>query len=254
VEEQRRRPVGIVTGAASGIGRATVESMHEHGWQMVAVDRSIGPLAELVGNGVCAIEADITTEEGNTAAVAAAMDTFGRLDAVILNAGIHRAGPITEMPLSDVMDLISVNLLGPILGIRAAVPVLRQTGRGAIVVTSSIGGLQGTAYTSAYAATKAASISLVKSVALEVGRDGIRINAVCPGPTAGTAISAGATSNDQLRTYMAQTIALKRWGAPEEIAAAIEFLASDQSSFVTGTTLVVDGGLTAGRSWVTLDS
>src|SRR5262249_7912607 len=77
---------------------------------------------------------------------------------------------------------------------------------------------------------------------------------VCPGPTAGTAISAGATSNEPLRMYMAQAIALKRWGAPEEIAAAIEFLASDQASFVTGTTLVVDGGLTAGRSWVTLDT
>jgi meso-butanediol dehydrogenase / (S,S)-butanediol dehydrogenase / diacetyl reductase len=252
--DQERRPVVIVTGAASGIGRATVESMRANDWRVVAVDRVVAPLGDLIGEELRAVEADITTEEGNAAGVSAAVDTFGGLDAVVLNAGIHRAGPIDQMPLTDVMELISVNVLGPILGIRAALPVLRKSGRGSIVVTSSIGGLQGTAYTSAYAATKAASISLVKSVALEVGRDGVRINAVCPGPTAGTAISAAATSNDRLRAYMADTIALKRWGTPTEIAAAIEFLASDRASFVTGTTLVVDGGLTAGRSWVTLDS
>src|SRR5262249_49043805 len=106
--DERRQPVGIVTGAASGIGRATVESMCGHGWRIVAVDRTIAPLGDLAGHGLCAVEADITTEDGNAAAVAAAVDTFGALDAVVLNAGIHRAGPITDMPLTDVMDLISV--------------------------------------------------------------------------------------------------------------------------------------------------
>ncbi|MBL7498636.1 SDR family oxidoreductase [Frankia sp. CNm7] len=244
-------PAVVVTGAAAGIGRATVELFAERGYGVVAVDPDAARLTELETiTNVVTLVGDVSTEETNVAAVRLALDTFGQLAASVLNAGIGGAPPIEAPGAIEQLDRIhAVNVRGAALGIRAAAPALRAAGGGAIVVTASGAGLRGDPYTWAYNTTKAAAINLVRSAALDYGYQGIRINAIAPGMTI-TPRTAAVRADPALHASITRRIPLGRWGDPREQAKVIYFLASPESSYITGAVIPSDGGLTASNGFL----
>lgn len=238
----------IVTGAAGGIGRATCELMASQGWHVFAVDRDGDKLAWTEDEPtIRAAVADIASEEDNKRIIAEAEAAFGGVDAVILNAALSLNGSIDDFPMEDFDRLVSVNLRGTVLGIRAALPALRRRGGGSITVTASAHGLGGDAGFWAYSSTKHAVVGVVKCVAREVGWEGIRVNAVCPGPTRATGLSADFEEQaPDMFHGLAKAIPVQRWGEPSEVAAALAFIASPSASYITGIAMPVDGGTISG--------
>ncbi len=242
---ERPGRVVLVTGAASGIGRATAELFHANGASVVAVDLDAAGLKWTDGiENIVALEGDVSTEQANQDMVAAAVESFGRLDVAVLNAGMAGGGPIDIVPIEYFDKMVAVNLRGVVLGMQAAIPMIKASGGGAIVATASTSGLGGDPGTWPYNATKAGVINLVRAVAIDVAPLGIRVNAVCPGPVR-TPMTDGLRAMPDVEAGLLANVPMRRWGAPEEIALAIAFLASDQASFITGVALPVDGGSTA---------
>lgn len=242
----------VVTGAGSGIGRATVTMLVEQEAKVVAVDLTDDSLAwidDLDGD-VIRVPGSVTDEATNTAMVAAAVEAHGHLDAVALNAGILAQGDISRGSMEDFDRVMDVNVRGVALGMKAAVPALTDNGGGSMVITGSVSGLHGDSGLFAYNASKGAAVNMARAVALDVGHLGIRVNAVCPGPTR-TGMTEQ-TAGLPIEKSMAARIPLQRFGDPSEVAAAICFLASPASSFISGVALPVDGGVTAGTGqWAT---
>ena len=238
--------VAIVTGAASGIGRATAECLLERGAKVVAFDVSMEGLAWAEGRDDVALHAgDVTSASDNDAAVALAVDRFGGLDSLVLNAGVTGFGQIEDLPMEDFERILGVNVHGPVLGLRAAVGTLAASSSPSVVITASTSGLGGDPGMWAYNTAKGAAVNLVRSASVGLAHRGIRVNGVCPGPTRTgmTAIIESAARAEF--DAMARRIPLQRWGEAREVAEVICFLASPAASFVTGVLVPVDGGMTA---------
>jgi len=241
-----RGRVAIVTGAASGIGRATVERIIERGGRAVAVDLDKDKLGWLTGReGVVAVSGDISQLTTNAEMVDAAKSSFGRLDVVVLNAGLPAQGTIDGLSLDVFERVLDVNLRGCVLGLRAALPALREAGGGSVVMTASVSGLGGDPGMWAYNTAKGAVVNFVRTASLELARDGIRVNCICPGPIRTGMTEPMIAAAPRVYETLRSRIPLQRWGEPGEVAEAICFLASSAASFITGAILPVDGGITA---------
>jgi NAD(P)-dependent dehydrogenase (short-subunit alcohol dehydrogenase family) len=239
----------VVTGAASGIGRATCERLSAGGWQVLAVDRDAGKLAWAEGRaGIATLAADVSCEADNARIAAQAEAQFGSLHGVVLNAGITGGGSIDELSFADFQHVVGVNLFGPVLGVKALLPLLRK-GQGddrAIVITASTMGIAGDSENWAYGTSKHALIGLVRSLSRELGWQGIRINALCPGPTK-TGMTEGMEEVAPAHyDLLKRQVPLQRWAEPEEMASVIEFLLSPAASYVNGHAMVADGGAVVG--------
>ena len=234
---------GIVTGGASGIGRAVAEQILAEGGSVVVVDVDADALGWTDGHALSIpLVGDVTSEKTNRVMIETAASRFGGVHAVVLNAGLAVSGPIEPLDLDEFDRAIAVNLRAVLLGIRASIHALR--GGGAIVVTASVSGLGGDPNMWPYNAAKGGAVNLVRSASLDLAHQGIRVNAVCPGPIR-TPMTAGIESLPEIREDLRSRIPLQRWGEPEEVARVITFLASDHASFVTGAIVPVDGGSTA---------
>ena len=241
----------VITAAGSGIGAATARRFASEGAMVVVADIS-GTRAEEVaseiaksGGKVKSLKMDASDPEGVQAAIRLAADSWGRLDVMFNNAGLGMAEPLEEMSLETWNRIVAVTLTSAFLGIKYSLPIMRKQGGGSIVNTASISGIAGDFCMSAYNATKAGVINLARSAALENAKYGIRVNCVCPGGiNTRVAKLLGGSDIEGFKRKLGQN-PIGRIGEPEEIANAVLFLASDEASFVTGTTLVADGGLLA---------
>lgn len=251
----------LVTGAAAGIGAAVARALSQAGADVLLVDRDADALgrtaADIAAADTCCgrIEKavlDVTEEAAMAAAVDVCRRRFGGLDIAILNAGIE--GPVAsieDLATAEFDKVLAVNLRGVFLGLKASIPAMRQRGGGAIVITSSVAGIVGTAGLAPYTTSKHGVIGLMRSAALELAGDNIRVNTVNPCPVETRmmrAIETGMRPDDRENAYRAFTAAIPagRYAKPEDVAAMMLFLASDEAAFLTGGVYMVDGGMTAG--------
>ena len=241
----------IVTGAGSGIGRATALAFAAEGARLILSDvtessgQATVAAAQKLGAEAEFIQADVARAADCAAMVDRAVTRFGRLDIAFNNAGINiGAAPIAEIDEAQWHRIVAINLTGVFLCMKYEIAAMKRTGGGAIINTASVGGLIGTAGVTAYCATKHGVVGLTKSAALDHIRDGIRINAVCPGGTRTAMLAEWFKDPEVERAALAGT-PIGRMADPEEIARSVLFLASDDSSFMVGHALVADGGLTA---------
>lgn len=239
--------VAIVTGAASGIGLAITNRFAEEGARVIATDRSAERLQALGGaDSIVTTTADVSNRADVERMIALAIERFGRIDILCNNAGIiDNLLPVGELTDEVWNRILAVNLTGPMMSCRAAIPHMLQQGGGVIINISSIGGLFGARGGAAYAASKHGLIGLTRNIAVTYGKDGIRCVAVCPGAVT-TAIGQEMQPSQRGMEALSRTYpANPRSADPVEIANVCVFLASDQASFVNGAAIVADGGWTA---------
>jgi NAD(P)-dependent dehydrogenase (short-subunit alcohol dehydrogenase family) len=239
--------VALVTGAARGIGLAIAKRFLAEGWRVALLDiegellrKSVEALA--ASGETLALRCDVSDSRAVAAAFGEIERRFGRLDALVNNAGIAVFAPLLETSDNDWSRVLEVNLTGPFLCAKAAVPLMREHG-GAIVNITSISAVRASTLRSAYGTSKAGLAHLTKQLAVELASLGIRVNGVAPGPV-DTAM-AKAVHTPEIRADYHDAIPLNRYGLEEELAEAVFFLCSDRSSYITGQILAVDGGFDA---------
>ena len=241
----------IVTGSSRGIGRAIAELLSAEGARVALVARSADTLDEVaaairaIGGAALTIPADVTAPDAGERIVAATLAEFGSVDVLVNNAGGNSfMAPIADLRASGWDKALALNLGSAIRLIQAALPALVASGHGSIVNVSSVTALRAAPLLGAYGAAKAALVSATQTLAVELGTQPVRVNALVPGWIA-TDLTDFLRHDETLEGSVLDRVPMGRWGTPEEIAQAALFLASDRSSFMTGQSLVVDGGLSA---------
>ncbi|MCS3892094.1 meso-butanediol dehydrogenase/(S,S)-butanediol dehydrogenase/diacetyl reductase [Bradyrhizobium japonicum USDA 38] len=242
-----RGKVVIVTGAASGIGEATARRFVAEGAKVAMIDRDKASLEKvaksLPADQVMIQSTDVSDSRAVDGMVAAVVGRFGRLDVIVNNAGVHEGGDPASITDEKWRKVMSTDIDGVFYGCRAALPHLENT-RGSIVNTASVSGTGGDWGMSPYNAAKGAVVNLTRALALDLGKKGIRVNAVCPSLTR-TGMTEDMMDDKKLLAKFAERIPLGRVCEPQEVAAVIAFLASDDASFMTGANVAVDGGVSA---------
>jgi NAD(P)-dependent dehydrogenase (short-subunit alcohol dehydrogenase family) len=237
----------LVTGAASGIGLATARLFRQEGAAVAMLDRDEAGLAKARVDGATTLVCDVADERQVRAAVAQAATALGGLDGVVNSAGIDLMRPFERMTSEEWARILAVDLTGPMLVCHAALPAMKQAGRGTIVNIASGAGLRPLEQRTAYCAAKAGLVMFGKTLAVDLAADRIRVNAVCPGiidtPLFRSSWEGAADPEGELARILDRYV-IRRPGEPEEIAQAALYLTSDESSFVTGAALAVDGGST----------
>ncbi|HKC28354.1 MAG TPA: glucose 1-dehydrogenase [Jatrophihabitans sp.] len=240
--------VAIITGAARGQGAAAARRFAEEGARVVIGDvlDDVGKeLAETIGAAAIYRHLDVSSEDDWRTVVDETVESLGGVDVLVNNAGILRFAALADMPLADYLRIVNINQVGTFLGMRAVAKPMIAAGRGSIVNISSIEGLAGMPYLTAYTATKFAIRGMTKVASLELGPHGIRVNSVHPGMIETDMVKDAAGGHEVDLSPAAKRIALRRMGQPEDVAEVVLFLASDRSSYVTGAEISADGGVTA---------
>ncbi len=243
--------VALVTGGSRGLGRVIAHALASAGAdvalsarQAESALRAAEVIAKTENRKALGLAVDVTSRASVEAMVAQVMDSFGRIDILVNNAGVNIRGPIEELSEDDWDTVVDTNLKGPWLCCRAVGPIMKKQKWGRVINVSSMLGEISLPGRSPYASSKGGLTLLTKTLALEWARDGINVNALCPGPFA-TEINTPLLNDPAARAAMEANVPLARWGDPVELGPAAVFLASDASSFMTGATLFIDGGYTA---------
>ena len=245
--------VAAVTGAAGGIGSAVVERFAEEGAAVACIDRDerVEAVATAIGNAggrAIPIVADISTAKGNDEAVATTVEAFGGLDIFHANAAIQFMGHLEDTPAEEWEKLFRTNLYGAAAGLRAALPELRKRGGGSLIITASLLGIVGDPDLPTYGAMKGGLRALCRSLATTHGPENIRVNTICPGDVETPLLGEFFAYQDDpeaARREITDRYPLRRFASPRDVANLALFIASDESSYITGTDFVIDGGLLA---------
>jgi NAD(P)-dependent dehydrogenase (short-subunit alcohol dehydrogenase family) len=243
--------VALVTGGARGLGRVIADALASAGADVAITARQIDScqraadvIAQTTARKTLAITADVTSRASVESMAATVLEKLGRIDILVNNAGVNIRGPIEELSEDDWDTVIDTNLKGPWLCCRTIGPIMKNQKWGRVINVSSMLGEISLPGRSPYASSKGGLTLLTKTLALEWAKDGINVNALCPGPFA-TEINTPLLNDPAARAQMEANVPLARWGDPAELGPAAVFLASDASSFMTGATLFIDGGYTA---------
>ena len=241
-------PVIVVTGAGSGIGLACARRLLESDWSLALFDRDESALERVIdelgtGPRIIALPVDVSDERAVENAMEKAA-AFGPVKGLVNSAGIGANKPFAETDIAGFRKILEVNVIGTFVASAAAVPALREAGGGSIVNIGSVSGLVGNMGRTAYGASKGAIVTMTKVMAVELAADGIRVNAVAPGPVDTPMAQAMHSLTDRAEWIL--RVPMRRYAAPQEIAEPVAFLLSDASAYITGQVIAVDGGLTAG--------
>lgn len=239
--------IAIITGGGTGIGAATAKLFCREGAQAVLFGRREDRLEETVailGENALAVSGDITNARDINHLISKTLDAYGRIDIVVNNAGVFAPAPLHETPDEDWDHSLNVNLRGVFLLCKRVLPIMMKQKSGNFIHISSILGMIAVPQTAAYNSSKGALMQLSKSIAVEYGAEGIRSNVICPG-LIDTEMTASLMEDEALMEEWSKGYPIGRFGKPEDVASACLYLASDESSFVTGASLPVDGGYTA---------
>ncbi len=245
-----RDKVCLISGGAKGLGAAQARILAQEGGLVAIGDLLEKESSELVNEisigcpNAISMRLDVTSEKDWTEVIDSVIEKFGRLDVLVNNAGIYQRATVDETTADDWDNLMNVNARGVFLGTRAAIPVMKHNGSGSIINISSIAGLVGSMTQAAYNASKGAVRLLTKATAIQYAKDGIRANSIHPGLMETDMLTQVLPSTND-REHRLEITPIPRFGTPADVAYGVVFLASDESSYVTGTELVIDGGLTA---------
>ena len=244
--------VALITGGARGMGKSHVRHFVAEGAQVVfgdVLDDKGAAVAAGLDERCCRyVHHDVTSEAGWAAAVATTVDTFGRLDVLVNNAGVLAFATIADMPLAEFRRILEVNAVGSWLGMKAVIEPMKTAGGGSIINISSIEGFTGAAGLSAYSASKFAVRGMTKAAARELGQFGIRVNSVHPGGVI-TSMTLGQPGSAEQADAFLKAMPLSRFARPAEISCLVAYLASDESSYSTGSEFLADGGILSGPGY-----